>query len=213
MARSDAPFGFKPIGNMAGGPYNGPLLECVVLGGVTTDVNVGDLVNFVGNGSVAGTTGATRNGIPSVEVATAGDADNILGSVVNFAPDFQDLASNYAEGDVARDRICFVAPAVGSTLYIAQDNGTSGVLTVADIGSAIDHAVPGVPSTNYGISNHVLDANSTSNSGAGSFRIVGLWSDPENEDINTGTTAGTVWVVQMMERQTGTSQLATGSGG
>ena len=31
-------FGFKPIGNMAGGAYNGPLLKCAVGGGIATDV-------------------------------------------------------------------------------------------------------------------------------------------------------------------------------
>ena len=48
MAIQDAPFGFTPIGSMAGGAFNGPLLECNVPGDYGVDLFVGDLVMLVG---------------------------------------------------------------------------------------------------------------------------------------------------------------------
>ena len=207
MATIDAPFGFRPIG-ATGGPYTGSIMKCAVGGGITTNVLIGDLVVLAGGGTTAGTLGSTETGLPTVIAATAGTGNPIFGAVVGFGVNPSNLESQFALGTDANDRVCFVAPAMDGSLFIAQEDGATDVLTVADIGSTIAF-VATAGNTIYGQSGYELDSNTTSAAATEQFRIVGLYQDPDNE-LNTGTTAGTIWIVTPNEAQLGTGVVTVG---
>ncbi len=208
MATTDAPFGFRPIGSLSGAGYVGTLLECAIPGGDGTDTFVGDFVKMDGSSTTAGTLGSLKSGIPTVIQATAGTGNEILGVVVGFAPTPTDLENTYARGADANDRICHVAVADTQTLFLGQEDGAGDALDANDIGSCVPILV-GSGSTLYGTSGMEIDSSGTTASGSEQLRLIGLYQDSDNV-INAGTTAGSVWVVQVTEPQLGASKVSLG---
>jgi hypothetical protein len=186
-------------------------LECAIPGGDSDDTFVGDLVAMDGSSTTTGTLGATKTGIPTVIRASAGTTNPILGAITGFAPLPTDLESNYAQGANANDRICYVAVAEPHTLFLAQEDGGGDTLDADDVGSTVDMADDAAGDTVYGISPMEINSNTTSTSATKQLRIVSLYQDPDNV-LNTGTTAGTIWVVAVSETQFGQSTVATAVG-
>jgi len=206
MATTDAPFGFRPVGSISGAPWNGTLMECAVPGGDGTDTFVGDFVALDGSSTTTGTLGSTKTGVPTVIQATVGG--KILGVVMGFAPTPTDLENNYAQGGIGTDRICHVAVADANTLFIGQEDGAGDALDANDPGSVADIVI-GTGNTTYGTSAMEIDSSSAAASGSAQLRIIGLYQDPDNV-INTGTTAGSVWLVQVTEPQLGLTTTSAG---
>ena len=91
MANVDSPFGLRPLRMRNGAPYNGQAVPMYVASTYGTALYIGDPVVKVAGGSnsaVASAPGAGSFGIgtlPSVEKATAGDANRVTGVIVGFA--------------------------------------------------------------------------------------------------------------------------------
>ena len=206
MATIDAPFGFRPIGSLSGAPYVGTLMECAIPGGDGTNTFVGDFVKLDGESTVTGTLGSLKTGIPTVIQVTAGDA--ILGAITGFAPIATDLGDTFALGANANDRICYVAVADPMTLFLGQEDGLTDALDKSDVGSVCDIVV-GTGDTTYGLSAMEINSDSAATSGSKQVRIISLYQDPDNV-INTGTTPGSLWIVQVTEPQLGASATSAG---
>ena len=207
MARANGPFGFRPVGSVSGGGYNGTSVECAIPGGDGTDTFVGDFVKLDGGGTTFGTLGATKTGLPTVIQCAAGEV--IFGVVVGFAFNSADLTDTFALGSNANDRICYVVPAANGTLFLAQEDGATDNLTVADIGSTTDIVVA-AGDTTYGVSGMSIDSDgSLSTSGSAQLRILSFYQDAENE-IKTDNTGGPLWIVTVTEPQLGLSTATIG---
>lgn len=194
MANIDGPFGFRPVGSIAGGAYTGTLVECVVLAAVATDVFIGDLVKLDGTGDTSGR--------PSVIAATAGSSDApIFGAVTGFKANPLNLEQQYAEGDETTDRIALVAPASSGTLFVAQEDGA---MAVTDIGSTVDIIVDS-GSEEYGTSGMEIDSSTAGTGGSGQLQVMGLYRASDNE---IGTNAR--WIVRVTETQVGQTAVTLG---
>ena len=69
-----------------------------------------------------------------------------------------DLEKTYAEGGNANDRICYVAVATTTSLYVGQEDGDGDVIDRDDIGAGVDIIRTVNGNTAYGTSGMELDS-------------------------------------------------------
>jgi hypothetical protein len=81
MANNNTPFGLKPIKNLLGAPWNGRTMMVQIAAGYNQALGVGDAVIWVGTAEAGGH-------YPTVQLATAGSTNKILGVIVGFEPAF-----------------------------------------------------------------------------------------------------------------------------
>jgi len=163
MANADTPFGFRPVGGMDSSPYNGAVIEAVLLAADGTATFVGDAVKLSGTASADGHA-------PSVAQCAAGDA--VFGVVVGFAPSPEtSLEDQYRKASTLR-RV-YVVPALDNLFVIQCD----GAFAITDVGNTADYVV-GSGSTVTGMSGMELDS-SDIGTGAG-LQILGLSREPDN---------------------------------
>lgn len=168
MANSDAPAGFRPLGNLDGSPYNGGTIKCVILGADTTDTFIGDAVDISGSSDALGR-------YPSVVQHAAGGP--VFGVVSSFEAEPTNLELQYALGSQTTDRYCNVVPALDNVFEI-QDDGAADTFVATDVGQAFDIVV-GTGSTVTGMSAMEAD---TSNIGTGDTCVIlGITDAPDNE--------------------------------
>lgn len=78
MANANIPRGLQPYAYMSGAPWGGALTTYWVSSNNGTDLFLGDPLTLVGTSSDA-------NGIPEVEIATAGTGDQVLGPFMGIS--------------------------------------------------------------------------------------------------------------------------------
>ncbi len=89
-----APFGFRPVRNINGSPWNGQTIACVPASG--TAIFVGDIVNFDGSAATANVGGVDVVGLPTViRCNTTNTGQNIAGVVVGFMPEPANLSRTH----------------------------------------------------------------------------------------------------------------------
>ena len=113
MADTDAPFGFRAVGN-DGGVFNGQTQRCVFNTAATKDTFIGDPVKMDATDSIAG--------YAAVQIATAGDL--VYGVVTSIEANPDNLSLQYRVS--ATERFCQVARA-DNTLFEVQAAGNPGL--------------------------------------------------------------------------------------
>jgi len=163
MANADVAFGFRPVKNLSGAPYNGATVKCSILAADSTATFVGDLVKLSGT--------ASAEGYPSVVQGAATDTD-FFGVVTSFDADPDDLSNRYRLADTLRN--CNVVPATDA-LFLVQ---SSGATDITDVGETAD-VVVGTGDTIYGSSAMELNH---ANIGTGlNLLILGFDERADNE--------------------------------
>lgn len=180
---ADAAFGFKPVGNLSGAPYNGQVVTCVIPASDGTATFTGDFVKLAGD---ADTTDK------AITVIQAAAGDRIYGCIVGFEPDYSNLGVQSKYRAASTKRLCRVALALPGTLFVGQ---ADGAVASADVGLLADIVV-GTGSSTTGRSAMEIDI-STKTTGSGQLQIVGL-DLTEGEDIDTAA-AGTNLLVYVNE--------------
>lgn len=184
MANPDIPFGFVPIGTTDGADYHGKLRTVEFLDTDGVAAFLGDMVKLTGTTGADGFT-------PVVAQAVAGDA--IIGSIVEFFPDFENEAfigsqNNARAADTARKaRVCFGSDvlyiAQASTTLVAENAGQN-----ADIVVAAGSTITGISEMEIGA---VIAAGAT-----GQLRLHHVFESLDNE-----LGADAQWVVSINENQ------------
>jgi hypothetical protein len=159
MANTNAPFGFKWLGDVSVGKMTGVINEYLIPSSDATNYGIGDPVKSTGTG---GLDPIAKINIPSVIIAAAGDA--LRGVIVGFRINPDNLNSIY--GVASTTRIALVVDSPYAT-FLAQTNGTAAV---TDFGANMDLAA-GTPSLITGQSTFVLDEATVTASSA-QFRIL-----------------------------------------
>ena len=168
MANPTGAFGFAPVGNVNGGPYNGELIRAYIAATtVTTAVFVGDVVKMTGAGS--------SDGYPEVTLCAATDAPWGVVTGIEAIPTNLE-ANNYRPASTAA--YLKVAP-VDGTLFKVNMNG-SGTSNEALIGSTTIYVVA-AGSTVTGFSGILLSATDAGTSNADEVRIVGMVDRADND--------------------------------
>jgi hypothetical protein len=168
MANSNAPKGLVPVRHAHGQPYTGACNKYYVDDQYGTAIFVGD--------PVALAAASDADGVPGVEVATAGTANPILGVVVGVVPDPDNLTRRHLPASTGGYVLVADEPGL---LFEIQEDSTGGALAAADIGLNCNLA-SGTGSTYTGLSGWQLDTSEKDTTAADQVQIVGIVQRPDN---------------------------------
>jgi hypothetical protein len=197
MANIDAPFGFRPVGELGSSINNGGTTKYYIEDNQAGAIYKGDPV-FVGNGSQAGT-GVT----PSAGYIGPAAAGNICCVGIFNGCYYVDPTtgkptwSNYYPGsiNITTGKIEAYVYDDPNKLFEVQASGTLTYATA--VNNNIDMAYT-AGSTVNGQSKVELAASVTSSGATDMFVIIGLSEDPDNSDA---ASANSNWVVRFNEHR------------
>jgi len=184
MANPDARFGFAPVGHLLGLNWSSSLRECYIHASYATALFIGDPVDFQPETDYQDT---TANKI-SIEQASAGNGEYILGVIASFSPLRTDLTKQYNPASTERYAHVVVDPFV---IYHIRDDGAA-TPTKLFPGENANIIMTHTGSTTTGLSGVELDTNSDGPDADSSNQLLILNAAPI-EDNPLGT--NTVWEV------------------
>jgi hypothetical protein len=188
MANKDAAFGFKPVRIQGGAAYNASMASAYYCTGATGAMYIGMPVVGTGTANAAAIETYGIGELEGVTPATAGTGNGILGVIVGFGPNRDDLTKQYRP--TSTDRIVYVCDHP-HMIYIAQEDSVSENLAVTDSGDNVNFAGTS-GSTISGKSTAELDSDSSANTATLQFKLLRLAPIPDNA---VGTNA--VWEVMI----------------
>ncbi len=189
------PRGFTPIGTLSGSSWS-ESVEAIQFNTSHAAVGVGDLVAMTASGYPdVLTIGATDSGVFGVIVgfspqgegwnATSGKfGDNALS---NTEPVLVGAGTRSLAANIAGTALVCTAPDV---IMVAQEDGDTTPLTLADRGANVDIINPGASATT-GNSLMEIDSTSVANTATLPLRLLELYTTPENELASAN--AATPW--------------------
>ena len=181
------PFGFVPLGTTDGSDYHGKMRDVVL------DTATNSLPLFQGD-MLASITPAVTDKVQRVEQADEASFTDLLGSLVEIFPDFNDegsLIANFIAADSA-DRSGRVV--YGSdVIYAVREDAVGGALDGADIGLAADMAASAAGDIITGISGQALDS-SVAVATTGQFLLLQL-DQQQGNDFAVSGGVGAIWQV------------------
>jgi hypothetical protein len=190
MANPTGAYGFLPVGNVNGGPYNGETIRVYSPTTLTTAIFVGDVVEYTGAGS--------SDGYATVTPTAATDAPwGVITGIEAIKTNLE--ANNYKPGTT--EAYMRMVPVDGN-LFKVRLNGTT-TANEALIGATTIYVVA-AGSTVTGYSGILLSATNAGTSAADEVRIVGMVDRADN-DISIATPEAIV--------QFNASQVALGAVG
>ena len=198
MANTDAAYGFRPVGDLSGGPYNGPVNPYYINASYGTALFVGDPVQVVAGGSNTSTVTAQGVGVfpagtlPSIEIGVVGASTYWSGVIVGFAPRAANLEQIYSPAST--EGVALVADDPNVLLQV-QDDGDTTQLAAADVGLNVT-PVSGSGSTTTGLSGWEIDSSSAATTNTLQLRLLRLVN---REDNAIGANAE--WIVKMLYHQ------------
>lgn len=175
MANADTPFGLRPVADLSGRPWNGPVRPFSTASGDGTAIFLGDPVILSG-------TSQTINGTVYADVDQAATGDVVVGVVVGVDPVI-------GAGANGRDSTIHRAASTVRILYVCTDPNTlfeiqevSGgtALAAADIGLNANFVV-GTGSATTGQSGVELNNSGEATTNTLDLQIIGLVDRPDNE--------------------------------
>ena len=197
MANKDAPFGFRPVGELGSNIQNGGTTRYQIADNQANAIYKGDLV-FIGDGTVTDQVGTavTKGYIGASAASNVMSIGVFNGCFVTKHPTTgKPYWSNYYPGSInvaSGEKIYGFVYDDPNKLYEVQANGTLADPT--SIGSNADMAYT-AGSTVNGQSKEELGT--LIGSGAtGQFVIVGLSTDPDNSDASADNAN---WIVRLNE--------------
>lgn len=185
MANVDSPFGMKPVRYKSGAPYNGAVNPMWIDGDYGTALFVGDPVIKVAGGSndtavsVPGAGLFNIGTLPSVEKATAGDANKITGVIVGFSALPSDLTKQY--NPASTERVAWVADDPNLVFEIQAD----GAIPAANMGFNADLVYTHSGSTYTGLSGAELNSATDEADQSSQLLIVGAVNRDDNDTTLT----------------------------
>ena len=180
MPNNNAPFGLRPVNNLAGTPYSGSGREYSTASGDGTQLMVGDLVKIAG-------TSQFINGQTISDVTRAATGDVIVGVVVGVCADTRDSLIYRAASTVRRVLVCDDP----NVLFEAQQVTGGTPLTANDIGLNVNFVVAS-GSTVTGLSGTTLDNTTEASTNTLDLKIVGMVNRADNDPgsaVGTGADA------------------------
>jgi hypothetical protein len=198
MANVDAPFGFKPVGELGSNIQNSGTTKYRIEDNQTGAIYQGDPV-FVGDGSDAGAAVTPSAGYIASAAATNICCIGIFNGCYYIDPtsgkptwsNYYPGAINITEGTI--DAYVYDDP---NKLFVVQASGT---LTYASaVNNNIDMAAYVAGSTINGQSKTELAAAVTASGATAQFVVMGLTGDPANNDASS---ANSNWIVKFNEHR------------
>lgn len=183
MANPNTPYGLRPYAYMSGAPYNGAVRTYYVPSGNGTALFLGDPVVLITNSS-------DGNGVPTVEIATAGEGatNYVLGA-------FMGISNNAGESVITlqQTQTPYLAAAQAAYVYVSDDPFLLYAIQEDSVGGAMASGagggnaslVAGAGSTFTSQSGWQLDSSTLSHGGGGTdpdqqLRIIQALQEIDN---------------------------------
>jgi len=191
LANVDAAFGLQPIRNGLGSPWHmGMAQPYYIAGTYGTALHIGTPVIVTGDLNSSEVDGMSAGQLQRVEIATAAGSSYCSGSIVGFAPDWNNLTKQYWAASDANDRIVYVCDDPNAIFKIQEDSD-GAALTVAS-GSLNGDFVAGTGSSTTGLSGWELDSSTVTTTNTLQLRILRLHTAQNNAIGNQA-----VWEVKI----------------
>lgn len=191
-------FGLRPVRHRNGAPYNGAVSRYLIPSTDSNDYFIGDPVRLAGTGNTEGT-------IATVKIAVVTTNTVVLGPIVAFEFDPDDLTAVY--GKASTDRIVYVADDPDLVFEVTEDAGGAAIV-VGDIGDRFIMTAGSGGSTATGLSSWELDSSSAAGAATHQYTLLGLREDPGNE-LGSGTTSSATFFVTIENDMHQFGSLAT----
>lgn len=169
MANPNTPRGLVPVMHFDGRHYNASGSLYWIPASNASNIFIGDPVIVTGNGDA--------NGVPSIQLATAGTSNYITGVIQSIVPGG---GPNLPELAITRDMPVYVPSGVGiyvnvcddpTVLFEIQEDSVGGALT-ATACSANGNLVSGSGNAQYGTSGWQLQSSSVATTNTLQLRII-----------------------------------------
>ncbi len=192
MANNGAAYGFRPVGSVAGGPYNGQSTRAYITNTFGTAVFTGDVVKMTGT--------ASTDGYPTVTISGVTDAPwAVVVGVEAIKTNLE--ANNYRPASTAA--YLRVVPCADNLFQVRMDGTATDNIT--DVGAlTIFTATAG--STVTGYSGYVI---SNSDVGGGATDNIRIMQIVDRTDSDPALAAPEV-IIQWNDSQTAGDNAATG---
>lgn len=180
MPNTNAPFGLRPVSDLAGNPYSGSVRLYSVPASDATAFGIGDLVTAVGTGQII-------EGVAYTDVTRSATGDVFQGVVISVIPETQDSLTYRA---ASTRRIVAVCDDPNALFMIQQVSGGTP-LNINAVGLNANIVV-GAVSTITGYSGTALDNTTEATTNTLDVKIVGVVNAPDNDfgaDASTGADA------------------------
>ena len=192
MANTNAPFGFRPVSNFSGAPYNGATRQYVHASGDSQAIFIGDIVTATGESVLINVGGSVQSFPVAAQAVTTGVQDGVVIGVDLVTRD----SPIYAP---ASTQVVITVAIDPNMLLLCQDISTGTPLSANDIGKNIDFSVGSNGSTVTGLSGMVLNNGTEADTNTLDLKIIGQFQSPGND---LGTAAGTgaasgQWLVKL----------------
>jgi len=193
--------GFRPVKHLTGAPYNGQLNRYMISASNAAVTNVGDLVVLSTDASLVD---GDQGVYPAVSRAASGTAAAIVGVVVGFEPDYNNLnAGNFRAASTRRIVLVADSP---DLIFAAPQDAVGGVVAAASVGLNVavnlGTAVAVAP-WNSGMS---VDSSTVATTNTLPLKIVGVTAAPDQDVTSTARPAELLVMIN-------THQLANGIAG
>lgn len=192
MSNTNAPFGFRPVSNFAGAPYNGATRQYIHASGDATALFIGDPVLATGDSVFVNVGGSVQ----SFPVGTLAATTDIIDGVVIGV----DLVTRddpiYAPASTQRVVTVAIDP---DMLLLCQDISTGTPLNANAIGLNISFSTSVAGSTATGLSGVTLDNGTEAVTDTLALKIIGQLQSPGN-DLGTSVSSGAAsgqWLVKL----------------
>jgi hypothetical protein len=176
--------GFRPVKHLTGAPYNGQLNRYMISASNSAVTNVGDLVVLSTDASLVD---GDQGVYPAVSRAASGTAAAIVGVVVGFEPDYNNLNTGNFRAASTR-RVALVADSP-DLIFAAPQDAVGGVVAAASVGLNVavnlGTAVAVAP-WNSGMS---VDSSTVATTNTLPLKIVGVTAAPDQDVTSTGRPA------------------------
>lgn len=178
MANVDAPFGLRPVRYKNGAPYQGQA-NAYFATGATGIIAKGDPVSLVGSANTSAFGGYAPGMLPQVQLATAGDSENMVGVCVSVIPVTHESLPYRAN---STDRIIMVADDPGLIFEVQLDDDGDSTNWAATVTNLYANLASGTASTQYGTSVWELDGSDVpANDYSNQVYLLGLSKKAGNE--------------------------------
>lgn len=209
MANTSRINGFRPVRSMSGAPYNGMGTMCYVYS-ASANLGTGDVVKLEDR-----STNAVSIGVPTVDLAAAGDA--VYGIIIGMINAKLDpVTGSLTTGSISLDTPQYLASGSSGYVIVETDpnviysvEASNGTPTNRNIGLNINHAVTAF-NTTTGTSQQTIDFGTEATTATLSFKIVGLDSTIGNE---IGASARMLVKINNSQLSAGTGTAGVGTAG
>ena len=177
MANPTAGFGLRPVRHFDGSPWNGNTVPCFVSADYATAMYIGDPVLI--SPTAAEDDSTNVNHYPKINVSAGTDGAIVLGCVVRFDPNPNNLTQVYRPASQERIAHCCFDPTV-----VYHIRGCGGGTPATDWIWRNALMTAGTSSTVTGLSGFMLDegtGTAPTNDASNTLLIVGVATMPDNE--------------------------------